>query len=320
MDYGTIPGINKPVARLVQGTTMLTSKKREEGFALLDAVFEQGGNTFDTAHIYGGGDCERVLGQWINEQALRDRVVILDKGAHHNSQRRRVTPADIASDINDSLERLETDSIDVYLLHRDDPSVEVGPIVEALNEHLQAGRISAFGGSNWTHQRIEQANDYARDHELVPFVASSSNFSLAVMVQEPWEGCISLSGRDNEPARAWYAETQLAVMPWSSLAAGFLSGRFSPEEIRAQSKDQLHVKSFRSEDNLHRLERAMMLARRKGLTVPQVATAYVLAQPMNIFPLVGCQSGEEFAQNAQACEIKLTQEEIAFLELQSDPQ
>ncbi len=320
MDYGTIPGINKPVSRLVQGTTLLTPKKRKAGFALLDAVFEQGGNTFDTAHIYGGGDCERVLGEWINKRSLRDRVVILDKGAHHSSKRRRVTPADIASDINDSLERLQTDSIDLYLLHRDDPSVEVGPIVEALNEHLRAGRISAFGGSNWTHQRIEQANDYAREHELVPFVASSPNFSLAVMVQEPWEGCIGISGSDNQAAQAWYTDTQLAVMPWSSLAGGFLSGRFSPEEILAQSEDQLHVKSFRSEDNLHRLERAMMLARRKGLTVPQVATAYVLSRPMNIFPLVGCQSGEEFAQNAQACEIKLTQEEITFLELQSDPE
>jgi len=307
MDYGTIPGINKPVARLVQGTTMLSMKEPQEGFALLDAVFEQGGNTFDSAHIYGGGDCERLLGRWINQRGLRDRVVILDKGAHHSSRRRRVTPEDIASDLNESLQRLQTDSIDLYLLHRDDPSVPVGPIIEALNEHLQAGRISAFGASNWTHRRIEEANAYAQEHELVGFVASSPNFSLAVMVQEPWEGCVSISG-----------PTQLAVMPWSSLGAGFLSGRLTPEEISAQSEEELYVKSFRSEDNLDRLERAMMLARRKGLTVPQVALAYVLAQPMNIFPLVGCRSGEEFAQNAQACQIKLTEEEIAFLEIQSD--
>jgi aryl-alcohol dehydrogenase-like predicted oxidoreductase len=125
----------------------------ERSFALLDEVFAQGGTTFDTAHQYGGGDCERTLGRWVRDRGLRDEVVIIGKGAHHNEDRKRVTPFDITGDLYDSLARLESDYIDLYLLHRDDPSVPVGPIVEVLNEHKEEGRIQAFGGSNWRPER-----------------------------------------------------------------------------------------------------------------------------------------------------------------------
>src|SRR5690606_6316038 len=117
---------------------------------------------------------------------LRDKVVIVGKGAHLNRDRRRVTPWDITSDLYDSLARFQTDCIDLYLLHRDDPDFPVGPIVEVLNEHLRAGRIGAFGASNWTVERIQAANAYAAEHGLEPFVASSPNLSLADQIKEPW--------------------------------------------------------------------------------------------------------------------------------------
>ena len=172
MRYDEVRGVGKRVSRLVQGTIMLRSEELEPGLELLDAVYGLGCNSFDTAHVYGGGEGERVLGQWIESRGVRDEVVILTKGAHHNADRRRVTPFDIASDLHDSLARLRTDYVDLYLLHRDDPSVPVGPIVEALNEHLTAGRIRAFGGSNWSAERIRKANEYAKAHGLVPFSAS----------------------------------------------------------------------------------------------------------------------------------------------------
>ena len=154
MEYGHISGVAKPIARLVQGTVMVTSKELERSFALLDAVFELGGTTFDTAHGYGGGDCERTVGRWVRERGLRDQVVIIGKGAHPYNGRQRVTPEDITSDVNESLTRFGFDFIDLYLLHRDDPSKPVGPIVEVLNQHHQAGKIGAFGGSNWGSARI----------------------------------------------------------------------------------------------------------------------------------------------------------------------
>ena len=157
MEYSKVEGIDKKVSRLVQGTIMLTEEDPEKGLELLDAVWEAGYNAFDTAALYGGGTCERVFGQWLEARGVRDEAFIIGKSAHHNRDRRRVTPFDIAADLHDTLARQRTDYTDIHLLHRDDPDVEVGPIVDALNEHLDAGRIRAFGGSNWSPQRIQEA-------------------------------------------------------------------------------------------------------------------------------------------------------------------
>src|SRR5438132_7659596 len=154
MKHGNVQGITKPISRLVQGTVMLRAATLDASFQLLDEVFAAGGNTFDAAHHYGNGECERVLGQWLASRGIRDQVVILTKGAHHSIDRRRVTPFDITADLFDSLARLKTDHVELYVLHRDDPNVPVGPIVEILNEHHRAGRIGAFGGSNWSIERI----------------------------------------------------------------------------------------------------------------------------------------------------------------------
>lgn len=320
MEYNYIPGMDKPISRLVQGTVMINSQELERGFILLDEIFELGCTTFDTAHMYGQGDNERTVGRWVNERGVRDRVVIIGKGAHHSEDRRRVTPFDITADIYDSLARFKFDAIDLYLLHRDDPSVPVGPIVEVLNEHLQAGRIRAFGGSNWTHQRIQAANEYAKAHGLVPFVASSPNFSLAEQVREPWPNCISISGPAGEEARAWYQQTKLALFTWSSLAGGFFSGRFARHNLDSFDSylDKLCVESYGYEQNFKRLDRVQLLAEAKGLTIPQIALAYVLSQPLNIFALVGCQSGAEFKANLEASRVKLSPAEMAWLDLKRD--
>ena len=104
----------------------------------------------DTAHVYEGGDAERLLGQWFRDRpGVRERVVLVTKGAHPDGDRVRVTPADIASDLSDSIERLGG-PVDLYLLHRDDPAVDVGELVDALDAHRRAGDIGAFGVSNWT--------------------------------------------------------------------------------------------------------------------------------------------------------------------------
>ena len=317
MEYGKVKGLNKKVSRIVQGTIMLNAAKTEEGFALLDAVYAVGCNTFDAAHIYGGGASERVLGQWIEKRGIRKEVVILSKGAHHNGDRKRVTPFDISSDLHDSLARLRTDHIDLYVLHRDDAAVPVGPIVEALNEHHAAGRIGAFGGSNWQPERIQAANEYAAAHGLVPFALSSPNFSLAEQVNEPWAGCISLSGPQNAAARAWYAANQMPLFTWSSLARGFFSGKLTRqnfEELKP-TLDSSCVHAYCYEQNFQRLDRAEELAREKSKSVPQVALAYVLQQPLEIFALVGCETPEEFRVNTEALELKLTPAEMEWLDL-----
>jgi 1-deoxyxylulose-5-phosphate synthase len=316
VNYGRVPGVDKPVARIVQGTVMVRSEEVEKSFALLDEVFELGGTTFDTAHQYGGGDSERTFGRWVRERGLRDEVVVIGKGAHHNADRKRVTPFDITADLFDSLARFGFDHIELYLLHRDDPSVPVGPIVEVLNEHLSEGRIGAFGGSNWTPERLREANAYARENDLTPFVASSPNLSLAEQAVEPWPGCVSISGRAGESDREWYAREGIPLFTWSSLAGGFFSGRFTRDNLDSFDGylDLLCVETYCLEENFERLDRARVLAAERGLTVPQIALAYVLDQPLEVFALVGCNTGEEFRANVAAGDVQLTPEELAWLE------
>jgi aryl-alcohol dehydrogenase-like predicted oxidoreductase len=321
MRYGTIEGVDKPVARLVLGTMIVTSQEPERSFALLDAVFEQGGNALDTAHVYAGGNSERGIGQWMVERGNRDQVVVISKGCHHNADRKRVTSFDLAADLHDSLTRLQTDYIDIYLLHRDDPDVPVGPIVEALNEHWQAGRIRAFGGSNWTHERIREANEYAMTHGLQPFTASSPNFGLAEQVLDPWgPGCVTLSGPQNVEARAWYEANHMPVFAYSSLARGFFSGRITPGNFKKTQKtlDRACRTAYCHEVNFQRLERAMALAEELGVTVPQIALAYILGSPLDVYPLVGAANGDEFAQNVQALDLSLTAAQRAWLNLERE--
>jgi aryl-alcohol dehydrogenase-like predicted oxidoreductase len=320
MQYGNIPGVHKPVSRLVQGTIPVSSKEPERSFALLDAVFGQGCNTFDTAHVYGGGDCERVFGRWLKDRGVREKVVVLAKGCHHNQDRPRVTPFDIAADLHDSLARMQLDYVDLYVLHRDDPNVPVGPIVEALNHWVKEGKVRAFGGSNWTHERIREANDYAQQHDLVPFAVSSPNFSLADQIKEPWSNCVTISGPGNEAARAYYRETNLPLFTWSSLAGGFFSDRFTRGNLNQFDNyyDKLAVECYASEANFERLDRVRELAQQKECSVPQLALAWVMSQLLNIYALVGCNNGEEFKENVRALEIKLTPRETAYLDLQAD--
>ncbi|MBC8233636.1 aldo/keto reductase [bacterium] len=321
MYYRNVKGVEKPVSRLVLGTMIINTRELEKSFNLMDAVFELGCTTLDTAHGYAGGDSERAIGRWMEERGNRDRVVVLTKGAHPNSDRKRVTPFDITSDLHDSLARLRTDYIDIYLLHRDDLSVPVGPIVEILNEHLQAEHINSMGGSNWTHQRIQEANEYADAHGLVPFVASSPNFGLAEQVEDPWgPGCVSLSGPNEVVARAWYEKNQIPVFAYSSLGRGFFSGRITRENFEAQkdSIDGACLRAYCHEPNFKRLDRVQILAEEKGMTVPQIAMAYIMNQPLNVFALVGAVNQEEFKANVEACELTLSPEEIDWLDLRSD--
>ena len=161
MQYGVVPGVDKGVSRLVQGAVMFGGSEDDAAMALLDAVYEAGINTFDAAHIYGGGQCDRVLGRWVRSRGLRDQIILLDKCCHHNEDRRRLTPFDVTADLHDCLARLKFDYIDVFAPHRDDESAPVEPIIDRLNEHLQEGKIRALGASNWSHERVRLANEYA---------------------------------------------------------------------------------------------------------------------------------------------------------------
>jgi aryl-alcohol dehydrogenase-like predicted oxidoreductase len=272
---------------------------------MFDDFFEHGGTCFDTAYIYASGTCEKILGQWIKNRTIREQVVVLDKGAHTPN----CTPEKLSSQLLESLTRLQTEYVDIYMLHRDNTDVPVGEFISVLNEHKAAGRMRVFGASNWSIERVDAANAWAAEHGLTGFSAISNNFSLARMVDPVWKGSISTSDADS---RAWLTKTQLALMPWSSQARGFFTGRARPDDF----SDPELVRSWYSEDNFRRLERANELAKKRGVLPINIALAYVLCQPFPTFPLIGPRMLTETHSSLPGLDITLTPEELRWLNLE----
>ncbi len=305
MKYARIAGVDKDLSRLVMGCDNQTNMPHAA--VMFDDYFARGGNFFDTAFIYGGGTMERLLGQWIKNRGLREQVGVIVKGCHTPSN----DPFSLHWQLTQSLERLKTDYADVYMMHRDNPDIPVGEWVDALNQEVRAGRIKAFGGSNWSLARVEAANQYARKHNLVGFTVVSNNFSLARMVNPVWAGCVAASDPDS---RKWLGENPVALLAWSSQARGFfLPGRAHPD----RKQDAELVRCWYSDDNFARLERASDLARRKGVETINIAAAYVLSQPFMTFALIGPRVLSETRSSLKALEVELTPDEVKWLNLEA---
>ncbi len=305
MKYGKIAGLDKAVSRLVMGVDNQTALPHAA--VMFDDFFERGGNAFDTAYIYGGGACERTLGAWVKLRQVREQVVILDKGAHTPC----CDPVNLTVQFLQSLDRLEMDYVDIYMMHRDNPQVPVGEFIDVLNEHVRAGRMRSFGGSNWSLERVAQANEYARTKGLQGFSAVSNNFSLARMVKPVWGGCIAAS---DAPSRAWLQQAQLPLMPWSSQARGFFTAR---ADVPAEAQpDRSLAECWYSQDNFERRKRAYELARQKGVEPINIALAYVLHQPFPTFPLIGPRTPTETRSTLAGLEVSLTPQEVAWLNLE----
>jgi len=310
MDYGNIAGSDKPVSRLVIGSMVCNVETMDGTHSLLDAFVAAGGTAIDTAHIYGGGKSEMAVGQWMHERGNRDSIFLIGKGAHPDANGSKVNSKGIAQDIAESLQRLQTNTIDLYLLHRDDTSVPVDEIVDILNKHKISGDVNQFGGSNWTVERIQAANDYAAQHGLQGFAASSPHLSLAASTEPLWGGCVTL----DEAGKAWHSQTQMPLFPWSAQARGFFTGRFSPEDI--SNADMVRV--YYRPDNWERLKRATELGADRGVSANNVALAWVLHQKFPVFALFGPANVEELDSSLPALELKLTDAETAWLNLETE--
>jgi predicted dehydrogenase/aryl-alcohol dehydrogenase-like predicted oxidoreductase len=305
MKYGRIEGIDKQVSRLVLGTMLEGAVLREpHGFALWDEFFRCGGNCFDTAHIYGGGLNESTFGRWMKNRGIRDDLVIIGKGAHTPY----CDPENLTSQLLISLERMQVDKVDIYMMHRDNPDIPVGEFVDVLNGHVQAGRIGIFGGSNWSTQRTDEANEYAKSKGLQGFSVLSNNFSLARMVDPVWGGCIQSSDPES---REWFTRTQTPLFAWSSQARGFFV-----RADRDYTADKDLVRCWYSDDNFDRYERVQKMAKECGVIPINIALAYVLNQPFPTYPLIGPANLYELHTGLPALDIELTPEELRWLNLE----
>jgi aryl-alcohol dehydrogenase-like predicted oxidoreductase len=317
MIYRKIFSVGNPVSQIIFGTAIKTMMAGENEFDLLDAVYEAGINTFDTAASYG--DSEASLGNWVLARNLRDKVVIISKGANPSPWRNRVTEYDILSDIETSFAKLRTDYIDIYLLHRDDPSVPVGPIVELLNRLHREGRIGAFGGSNWTLNRIQNANQYAAEHSLIPFSVASPSFGLAEMIGDPWGGSVTLTGEKNKNAREWFTANQMPILAYSSLGRGFFSGKIKSSQIdRAKELLGPAAVEYGYPENFERLRRVELLAEQKGATVSQLVLVWIFKQSLNTFTVTSPSSVAHLKETIDSLHLELTDRQAKWINLECE--
>jgi len=304
MPYARIDGVDKPVSRLFAGA--MWAQNLPHACVLYDAFFEYGGTAFDTAYVYGGGSADRLLGQWMKLRGLREQIVVMIKGAHTPL----CDPEHLTSQLFESLERMQTDYTDIYTMHRDNPEIPAGEFIDVVNAHMRAGRIRAFGVSNWTLARVEEANAYAQAKGLRGIAAVSNNFSLARMIEAPWDGCIA--AKDQE-SRAWFMQTGMPLLAWSSQAQGFFALGETPEW-----PSQWMARCWSSDDNYRRLARAKELAEKYGVSPLNIALAYVLCQPFRTFALVGPQTPTEVRTLMPALDIILTDAEMRWVNLETE--
>ena len=321
MKYAAVPGVRDKVSRIVFGTHLRQILRGEDCDALFDSILALGVNTFDTARVYEKS--EETIGAWMARRGCRGKVVLLSKGGHPDPvfRRSRISEKAIRKDFGISAEKLGTDYIDIYLLHRDDPDTEVAVSVETMNALQAEGRIGASGVSNWTHRRVGEAAEYAYAHNLTPFAVSSPFFSLAEQQRDPWGGgCVSIAGPREQEAQDWYRKSGMAVFSYSSLAGGLLSGRIKSAEREKAAKllDGPYVKGYCCDANFERLRRCEILAERKKSSVSQIALAYLFGQGINLFTIAATSSGERMKENCAALEIDLTDAEKSWLNLETE--
>jgi predicted dehydrogenase/aryl-alcohol dehydrogenase-like predicted oxidoreductase len=278
-----------------------------EGTLLWDAYVEAGGNTFDTGFVYGAGLHEKVLGDWIKARKNASKINVIVKGAHSPY----CLPGAIKPQLLISLERLGLEHTPLYIMHRDNPDLEVGKFAEALNHLIRDGLIGAYGLSNWSPARYAEIQTYAKKHKLVGPVVLNNNLALARTVNPLWKGCVGA----NDPEALALLRKGNAALSWSSQARGY----FLPEDIRGKlPKDIGPDFAFDSKDNRERRKRAEKLAKAKGTTAHNVALAWLLAQDFPALAIIGPRTAGELARTLPALNVRLTPEERDWLNLERD--
>jgi aryl-alcohol dehydrogenase-like predicted oxidoreductase len=275
----------------------------ESGAPILDAFVAGGGTILDTAWVYNDGYTEQLCGEWMAARGNRREVTIVGKGAHTP----HCTPEAIGRQLTESLDRLGTDHVDVYLMHRDNPEVPVGEFVDAMDAEVRAGRINgSFGGSNWSMERMDEAIAYAQSNNKHAPNVLSNNFSLAEMVGTIWDGCVSSSTAEWQ---SWLAARGVTNFAWSSQGRGFFTDRAGRDKL----DDEEIVRVWYSEKNFARRDRAVELANQLGVAPIQIALAYVASHPTSQVAVIGPHTISELNASIAAFDIALSAQQLAWL-------
>jgi aryl-alcohol dehydrogenase-like predicted oxidoreductase len=315
----TIADTDLSVSQLCYGTNMLgTAVDQDDSNAILDMFVELGGNFIDTARSYGDwvpdappGASERAIGAWLNGKSRSD-IVIATKGGQVDMRkgdwRNRVTRDDITQDLGESLEHLGVDTIDLYWLHADNPDAPVQPIIDMLVEHQEAGRIRYFGASNWTASRVQEANAYAASIGKQGFVALQPFWGLAV------------PNKENAAAQGYqlhyegnYEELHadgLPMIPYAGQSGGYFAKLIQGDV--AALPDMLKSR-YENPRNDNRLQAVRRLAEARGVSVNEIALAYLTNQPHQTIPIIGARRPEQLEDSIKAVDVVLSSEELEEL-------
>lgn len=303
------------IAPLVLGGNVFGwTADRDTSFAVLDAFLEAGFNAIDTADVYNrfapglaGGESETVIGEWIKDRRVRDRIVLITKGGLAMGEGLEGLGRDyLPRACEASLKRLQTDHIDVYMAHRADPAVPIEETLEAFQSLIAAGKVRYAGCSN-----------YAAD-ELRAAMAAAGDGRARYAVMEPH---YNLAERDRYegPLEDACREHGLGVIAYYALAAGFLTGKYRRREDLQGSARARTVSQLMTPRGLALLEALDAIAARHGATPAQVALAWVMARPSVAAPIASATSVAQLCEILRSTELTLQPEDLAALRLQLQP-
>jgi aryl-alcohol dehydrogenase-like predicted oxidoreductase len=270
-------------------------------FRLLDRFVDEGYNLIDTADVYSkwapgnkGGESETVIGKWLRKSGKRDKVLIATKvGMEMPPDRKGLAPAYIARAVEDSLQRLQTDRIDLYQSHTDDATVPLADTLGAYDALIKAGKVRAIGASNYSAERFEEALGTSREHGLPRYESMQPNYNLldrADFEQRMRDVCI---------------ENDVGVISYFSLASGFLTGKYRAESDLARGPRGQMVKKYLNERGSRVLGALDAVAKDKGATPGRVAIAWLLAQPGITAPIASATSIPQLEDLFEAAKLAL---------------
>jgi aryl-alcohol dehydrogenase-like predicted oxidoreductase len=269
--------------------------------AVLDAYVQAGGNFIDTADIYANGESERVIGRWMKLRGNRDKVIIATKlGKSMGPGKEGLSRKYIFAAVEDSLTRLQTDVIDLYQSHDDDLKTPLEETMQAFNELVKQGKVRYLGASNFTAERLAEAqkvsHGYARYESLQPL--------YNLLDREEFEGKLQQVS----------IEQEIGVIPYFSLARGFLSGKYRtgqelPPSRRAEGVQKLYMNSR----GFALLEVVDRIAAEHNTRPTQVSLAWLMAQPGVTAPISSGTTPEQVRELIQATELNLTTDDLAAL-------
>jgi aryl-alcohol dehydrogenase-like predicted oxidoreductase len=273
-----------------------------QSHAVLDAYVAAGGNFIDTANSYlvEHGRSETIIGRWLAGRGDRDRLVVATKVGGGRGPVRSLSAETIEREARASLERLQTDRIDLYYAHFDDEQTPLEESLRAFDALVRAGTVRHIGASNYTPQRLTAALELQREHGLAEFTVLQPHYNL---VERDFERTLL------PVADAW----DLAVLPYYGLAKGFLTGKYRQGGAAVESARAEGARAYLDKGGAAVLEALDEVAAAHQTTVPAVALAWLLAQPRVAAPIASGRTTEQLEQILPAATLELTHSEVERL-------